>query len=137
MDSVPEHNPKQVSYKKTAAIEWNVNDLLAWIKDKRPDLLDDDESEKLRKAKISGEVFLDRDVDKEFFEKNCKLPPGTAFLLAKLSRELAKEDSKLLSFMSCTPRRQQANNVTGNRQQAEDVELSYSQSGKSLAPFIC
>jgi hypothetical protein len=94
MDSVPEHNPKQASYKKTLAIEWNVNDLLAWIKDKRPDLLDDDESEKLRKAKISGEVFLDRDADKEFFEKNCKLPPGTAFLLAKLSRELAKEDSK-------------------------------------------
>ena len=26
--------------------------------------------------------------------------------------------------MSCTPRRQQANNVTGNGQQAEDVEMS-------------
>ena len=30
--------------------------------------------------------------------------------------------SKLLSFIPCTPRRQQANNVTGNRQQ---TELSY------------
>ena len=29
--------------------------------------------------------------------------------------------SKLLSFMSCTPRRQQANSVTENRQQAGDV----------------
>ena len=32
--------------------------------------------------------------------------------------------SKLLSLMSCTPRRQQANNVTGNRQLAGDVEIS-------------
>jgi len=32
--------------------------------------------------------------------------------------------SKLLSFIPCTPRRQQANNVTGNRQQAGDAEIS-------------
>ena len=32
--------------------------------------------------------------------------------------------SKLLSFIPCTPRRQQANNVTGNRQQAGDAEMS-------------
>jgi hypothetical protein len=142
MDHFPEHTPKQASYKEKAAIEWNVNDLLAWIEDKRPDLLDDDESEKLRKAKISGEVFLTCAGDREFFKSDCQLPPGTAVVLANLSRELAEEEAagikgKLLSFMSCTPRRQQANNVTGNRQQAEDVELSFSQSGKSLAPSIC
>ena len=32
--------------------------------------------------------------------------------------------SKLLSFMSCTPRRQQANSITGNREQAGDVGMS-------------
>jgi hypothetical protein len=58
-------------------------------------------------------------------------------IMELIDREIAGMKSKLLSFMPCTPRRQQANNVTGNRQQAEDVEVSYSQSRKSLAPFIC
>jgi hypothetical protein len=105
MDHFPEHTPKQASYKEKAAIEWNVNDLLAWIEDKRPALLDDDKSEKLRNAEISGEVFLTCAGDKEFFKSDCKLPPGTAVVLANLSRELAEEEaagikSKLLSFMS-------------------------------------
>ena len=105
----PEHTSKQASYKGKAAIEWNVNDLLAWIKDKRPDLLDDEHSEKLRKAEISGEVFLACAGDRELFKNGCKLPPGTAVVLANLSRELAEEEAAgikggLLSFMSCTPR---------------------------------
>ena len=58
-------------------------------------------------------------------------------IMELMDRETAGMKSNLLSFMPCTPRRQQADNVTGNRQQAEDVELSYSQSRKSLAPFIC
>jgi hypothetical protein len=37
--------------------------------------------------------------------------------------DAADMKSKLLSFIPCTPRRQQANNVTGNRQQAEDVDM--------------
>ena len=45
MESSPEHDPKQASYKEKAAIEWNVNDLLAWIKDKRPNLLCDVKSQ--------------------------------------------------------------------------------------------
>jgi len=58
----------------------------------------------------------------------CNLPIGASERLANLARELAGGEtagikSKLLSFISCT-RRQQANNVTGNRQQAEDVEMS-------------
>ena len=107
--SLPEHTPKQASYKEKATIEWNVDDLVGWIKEKRPHLLNDDKIEKLRTAEITGEVFLDR--DKEFFKNKCKLPPGTAVVLANLSRELAEEEaagikSKLLSFVSCTPRRQ-------------------------------
>jgi hypothetical protein len=137
MDHFPEHTPKQASYKEKAAIEWNVNDLLAWIEDKRSGLLDDDKSEKLRKAEIKGEDFLAAAGNWEFFQNGCNIPAGPSMALANLSRELAKEDSKLLSFMSCTPRREQANNVTGNRQQAEDVELSFSQPGKSLAPSLC
>jgi len=63
----------------------------------------------------------------EFFENKCNLPIGASERLANLARELAGGEtagikSKLLSFMSCTPRRQQANNVTGNRQR---TELSY------------
>jgi hypothetical protein len=140
MDPFPEHTPKQASYKEKATTEWNVDDLVGWIKEKQPHLLNDDKIEKLRTAEITGEVFLDDNVDSKFFENKCKLSVGTAAVLANLSRELAKEDSKLLSFMSCTPRRQQANNVTGNRQQAEDVEMSAAadSAGKSTdhAPLL-
>jgi hypothetical protein len=106
MDSFPEHTPKQASYEEKATTEWNVDDLVGWIKEKRPHLLNDDQIEKLRTAEITGEVFLDRDVDREFFKNDCKLPPGTAVVLANLAREFAEEDSKLLSFMSCTPCKQ-------------------------------
>jgi hypothetical protein len=100
MDPFPEHTPKQASYKEKATTEWNVDDLVGWIKEKRPHLLNDDKIEKLRTAEITGDVFLDRDVDREFFENKCKLSVGIAVVLANLSRELAKEDGKLLSFMS-------------------------------------
>jgi hypothetical protein len=122
MNSFPEHTPEQASCKEKATTEWNEEDLVEWIKDRRPRLLNDDKIEKLRTAEITGEVFLDR--DEEFFENKCKLSVEAAAMLATLSKELTKEHSKLLSFMSCTPRRQQANNVTGNRQQAEDVGMS-------------
>jgi len=129
MESSPEHDPKQASYKEKAAIKWNVNDLLAWIKEKRPNLLCDVKSEKLRKAEVTGELFLGYAGEVEFFRNVFMLSPGTSFILAKLAKELAEGEtavikSKLLSFMSCTSRRQQANNVTGNRQQAEDVDMS-------------
>ena len=126
MEPLPEHTPKQASYKEKAAIKWNVNDLLAWIKDKRPDLLDDEDCETLRKEKMSGEVFWRYAGNWEFFRKGYNLSTGTAGMLADLATELVEEEkrSKLLSFMSCTPRRQQANNLTGNRQQAEDVDMS-------------
>jgi hypothetical protein len=107
MDSFPEHNPKQASHTKPP-IEWNVDDLVGWIKEKRPHLLNDDEIEKLRTAESTGEVFLLAAGNRDFFKNGCNLPAGTAVVLANLARELAEEDSKLLSFMSCTRRRQQA-----------------------------
>ncbi|KIX08519.1 uncharacterized protein Z518_03175 [Rhinocladiella mackenziei CBS 650.93] len=108
MEPLPEYTPKQASYKEKAAIRWNVNDLLAWIKDKRPDLLDNDGSEKLRKAETSGEVFLACAGNREFYRNDCKLPLGTAAVLANLSRELAEEE---------------AAGIQRNRHQAEDVEM--------------
>jgi hypothetical protein len=107
MNPPPEHTPKQASYKEKAEVDWNVNDLLAWIKDKRPNLLDDDKSEKLRKAEMSGEVFLACAGDWEAFQKGCNLPFGTCVILADLAKELAGGEtagmkSKLLSFIMHT-----------------------------------
>jgi hypothetical protein len=136
MESSPEHDPRQIIRTNPPA-EWNVDDLVEWIQRKRPNLLNDDKIEKLRKAEITGEDFLAAAGNWEFFQNGCNLPAGPSMALANLSRELAKEDSKLLSFMSCTPRREQANNVTGNRQQAGDVEMSNAADMKSkLLSFI-
>ncbi|MBO0794274.1 MAG: hypothetical protein J2P36_25455 [Ktedonobacteraceae bacterium] len=112
------------NYKEKAPTEWNENDLIEWIKNKQPLLLNDDKIEKLRNAEVTGKAFLSSSArDKRFFIDDCGISPGTAVVLVDLSRELAEEDSKLLSFISCTPRRRQANNVIGNRQQAKDVDM--------------
>jgi hypothetical protein len=73
--------------------------------------------------------FVKQAGDVGFFKKECNLPIGISGELADLAREIAGGEtagikSKLLSFIPCTPRRQQANNVTGNRQQAGDAEMS-------------
>jgi len=139
MEPRPEPTPKQASYKEKAASDWDLNDLLAWIKDKRPDLLDDDNTGNLRKEKMSAKTFLRFAGDWEFFRKGYNIPTETAVDLADLSTELAEEEkrSKLLSFMSCTSRRQQTNNLTGNGQQAEDVEMPDAADMKSkLLSFI-
>jgi len=104
MDPSPEHIPKQASHTKPA-IEWDVDELLEWIQDKRPNLLDDADRETLRKARISGEDFLDLAGNFEFFQNACKLPPGPSYRLAKLATELSAI-GKSLSFIPCTPRRQ-------------------------------
>jgi hypothetical protein len=75
----------------------------------------------------------------EFFEKKCNLPIGSSLVLADLARQITEGEnagiiSKLLSLIPCTSRRQQANNVTGNRQQAGDAEMSDTAS-KSLLPI--
>jgi len=104
MESSPEHDPKQASYKEKAAIEWNVNDLLAWIEDERPNLLEEGDRKELKTARISGKVFLKQAGNAEFFKKKCKLPIGPSIELADLAEDLAEDlaaaiKSKL--YLSC------------------------------------
>jgi len=109
--------------------EWNEDELLKWIQQKRPGLLRGDNLEKFKAAFIRGAFFVKQAGDVGFFKKECNLPIGISGELADLAREIAGGEtagtmSKLLSFIPCTPRRQQANNVTGNTQQAGDAEMS-------------
>ena len=46
------------------------------------------------------------------------------WIMEFMRRETAGIKGKLLSFMPCTPHRLQANNVIGDREPAEDVEMS-------------
>ena len=107
---------------------------------KKKPLLTDDVLQILKEKNVDGEVFLIAGSCPSLLQHICGLSPETAVVLSNLSRELAKEESKLLSFMSCTPRRQQTNNVTANRQQAENVEMSTAadSAGKSTdhAPLL-
>jgi hypothetical protein len=106
--------PKQASHTKPAIEEikeWDEDDLLDWIQQKRPKLLKGDDLKKLKAARISGHVFLIYAGDVEFFKKECNLPVGTSAVLANLAMEItggetAGKKSKLLSFIPCTPRRQ-------------------------------
>jgi len=94
---------------------WDENDLLDWFKKHHLKLLKGDEAEKLRNQRITGKVFLNHGGDVEFFEKKCNLPIGTSEMLADLANEIMETvgmKSKLLSFIPCTPRRQQANNTS-------------------------
>jgi hypothetical protein len=155
MDTIREHEPSQAKpttdevkyYKKDELPNWIQKEGLRLLTSGNPDKFEDESElftdrnlDKFKDAEIDGNVFVDHAGDVKFF-KECNLSMGISERLAKLATIAGGETtgikSKLLSFMSYTPRRQQANNVTGNRQQAEDVELSYRQSRKSLAPFIC
>jgi len=123
--------------------EWDADVLLDWIKKNRPKLLKVDQLKKFEAEGISGDVFLNHAGDVGF-KNQCGLTTEASYRLANLAREFAEAGevtagikSKLLSFMSCTLRRQQANNITGSRQQAEDVEMSDAADMKSkLLSFI-
>jgi hypothetical protein len=115
----------------------------AWVQKELSKPLDAEDLEALKKAKINGDTFLRLANNWNFFQEGCKLSAGPSFSLATLAGEIAGDAvgtrSKLLSFVSCTPRRQQTDNVTGNRQQAEDVEMTAADSaGKSTdhAPLL-
>jgi hypothetical protein len=68
---------------------WNVDTLLEWIKDNKQDLLRDEDIEKFKTARISGQTLLKNAGNTDFFENNCRLPPGTSSDLADLAKELA------------------------------------------------
>jgi hypothetical protein len=79
--------------------EWDKDELLKWIQQKRPKLLtDDDDVEKFKAAKIPGDVFLMLAGDVDSFERKCLLPFGPSRGLAELAKELGKQ-GKLLSFI--------------------------------------
>ena len=121
-----EHGPKQASQaESTIEIieDWDSDDLLKWIQQYRPKLLRGDNLEKFKLLEISGRLFVDQAGNIEFFQNICKLPIGPSMELANLASEMAGTKSKLLSFVPCSPRRLQANNVTGIGKQTEDVEM--------------
>ena len=122
--------------------EKDADQLLNWIQQHQPTLLQGGNIDKFKEAEISERAFLIAADNVEFIRKECNLPAGPSLELPRLASELAEREtavakSKLLSFMPWTPRRQQANNVTRNRQQAEDVEMSDAADMKSkLLSFI-
>ena len=90
---------------------WNQHELLEWIQQKRPELLEDDQLEKFKAARISGEIFLDLAGNPDTFERNLNLAFGVSRMLANLAAEIvgmetARMKSKLLSFIPYTLRRQ-------------------------------
>jgi len=125
MDSFPEHNPEPTP---EGIKELDVDELLKWIQQNHPKILKRDEPEKFQMSKISGKAFLTYAGDMQFFMNECNLSILTSETLANLAADIVRETAgkkrKLLSFMPCTPRRQQANNGAGYRQQAGDAETS-------------
>jgi hypothetical protein len=82
--------------------ELDKDELLKWIQQKRPKLLtDDDDVEKFKAAKISGNLFLDLAGDLQSFKNECHLPFGPSKELANLASEIKGEvkEGKLLSFI--------------------------------------
>jgi hypothetical protein len=73
---------------------WNVAKLLEWIKQKKPDLLRDEDIEKFKTERISGRTFLKYAGNKDFFQNSCHLPTGTSSDLADLAKETNDRKSK-------------------------------------------
>jgi hypothetical protein len=67
--------------------DWDKDELLQWIKKKRPKLLSGDDLEKFIAAGILGETFLRRAGDVDFFMK-AGLPLGVSEVLASLGDEV-------------------------------------------------
>lgn len=60
MDLFPEHDSEQAIYTKLTTKEmtkWNMDRLLNWIQQERPDVFSDDDLEKLKATRIGGTSF--------------------------------------------------------------------------------
>jgi hypothetical protein len=91
MDSFPEHNLKQTNRTKPTTEEveeWDTDELVEWIQQKRPKLFNDDQLEKFKAAYISGEAFLIAAGYVEFFKTGCNLPAGISLVLANLASRI-------------------------------------------------
>jgi hypothetical protein len=89
--------------------DWNKDELLQWIQQKKPQLLSGSDLEKFIAAEIWGEGFLWAAGDVDFFMK-AGLPLGVSEVLAILGHEV-KEGSE---FIPWTSLRHPTNSVKGN-----------------------
>jgi hypothetical protein len=108
---------------------WEEAELLVWIQKKLPKLFKGEDAEKFLKARINGDTFLDNAGNTDLFMK-CNLPVGVSYQLAKLTGEIISKKSKCCRSTSYTLRRQSANNVTGDSEQAGLAESSDTASKK-------
>ena len=92
MEASPEHNPKQAEFTIQEIEEWDEDELLHWIQQKRPKLLRGDNLEKFKKAVILGPIFLKHAGDRKYFQEECSLPIGPSEMLADLASEIAEGD---------------------------------------------
>ena len=100
-------------YKPTAeeVERWNRHKLLKWIQEEEPELLEDDQLEKFKAARVSGRIFLKHAGNPDAFEEKCNLAFGVSETLADMAADIvgmetAHMESKLLSFIPYTLRRQ-------------------------------
>ena len=85
--------------------EWNEDELLKWIQQKRPGLLRGDNLEKFKAAFIRGGFFVKQAGDVGFFKKECNLPIGISSERADLAKEIAggKAAGIKSKLLPCTP----------------------------------
>src|SRR2546423_5281033 len=106
MDSFPEHNSSQASQAEPTIEEiknWDEDDLLKWIQQRHPKLLEGDDLKKLKGECVDGVVFLNHAGDKKYFHEECNLASGTSERLANLARMVQKWEQDTSTGKS-TPR---------------------------------
>jgi hypothetical protein len=114
----------------------------AWIQKKLTRPLNPKDLKALKDVNFGGEAFLMLAKDPYSFPEGVQLSSfAIPAILAQLAGEIAGRDAvsakgKLLSFTPCTPCRRPANDLTGNRQQAEDVEMSAAGKSTDHAPLF-
>jgi hypothetical protein len=90
MGTVQEPNLKQASPTKLTFAElngWDAGNLLKWIHQERPGLLEGDNLGKFESKFINKDVFVENAGEVEFFENTCGLPYRISHSLAKLATE--------------------------------------------------
>lgn len=94
MDSFPKLNPSQAGTEP--AIEeiedWDADELLEWIQQKKPKLLRDASLENFKAACIPGRVFLMKAGNVELFKTECSLPIRPSLPLAALPSMIAEKE---------------------------------------------
>jgi|SRR5271155_293091 len=103
-DSVElEHEQTEVSTQVLPAIPtveemgtWNKKKVLRWIQQTNPDLLEDDDLDNFKKARVSGIVFLHSSY--KLFYEDCYLSVGASVELVELVNQV-KEGGEFIPRM--------------------------------------